>query len=68
MAKTIRTCDGDRLDTLCYQYYGRVEGTVEAVLVANPGLASIPQPYDAGHLIFFPDIAHKTEKLIQLWS
>ena len=30
MAKTIRTSDGDRLDSLCYRYYGRLNGMVEA--------------------------------------
>ena len=36
MARTIRTSDGDRLDILCFRYYGDLQGTVEAVLDANP--------------------------------
>ena len=32
---------GDTLDTLCQRHYGRTEGVVEAVLLANPGLAEL---------------------------
>jgi phage tail protein X len=31
MAMICRTSDGDLLDTLCYQHYGHLKGTVEAV-------------------------------------
>ena len=31
MAKTLRTSDGDALDTLCFRFYGTLQGTVEAV-------------------------------------
>ena len=48
MATTCRTSDGDLLDTLCYQYYGHLNGCVEAVLDANQGLADEPQPFRAG--------------------
>lgn len=68
MAKTIRTSDGDRLDSLCYTYYGRLNGTVEAVIEANSGLAATPQPFAAGILIIFPDLVEQVEKPIQLWS
>ena len=34
MATICRTSDGDLLDTLCYQQYGHLNGTVEAVLAA----------------------------------
>lgn len=68
MARTIRTSDGDRLDSLCFRYYGDLQGTVEAVLDKNPGLADIAQPYGAGVLIVLPDIEVQVEKPIQLWS
>lgn len=29
---------GDRLDLVCYRYYGHLIGSVERVLEANPGL------------------------------
>jgi phage tail protein X len=68
MAKTIRTSDGDRLDTLCYRYYGNLNGTVEAVVAANPGLAKVVQPFASGMIIRLPDLPVKTKKQIQLWS
>ncbi|MCK6435958.1 tail protein X [Rivihabitans pingtungensis] len=68
MAKTIRTSDGDRLDTLCHRYYGRLNGVAEAVLAANPGLAAKPQPFRAGLIIHLPDLPVVVEKPVQLWS
>lgn len=68
MAKTIRTSDGDRLDTLCYRYYGNLNGTVEAVIDANPGLAKMAQPFASGILITLPDFPAKVNKPVQLWS
>lgn len=68
MAKTIRTSDGDRLDTLCYRYYGRLNGTVEAVVAANPGLAKEVQPFVSGVIIRLPDLPVQVEQQVQLWS
>lgn len=68
MARTIRTSDGDRLDELCHYYYGHLNGTVEAVVSANPGLAATAQPFAAGVLILLPDVARAIEKRVQLWS
>lgn len=68
MAKTIRTSDGDRLDTLCYRHYGNLAGTVEAVVAVNPGLAKAPQPFASGVIIHLPDITAPSKKQIQLWS
>lgn len=68
MATTCRTSDGDLLDTLCQHYYGHLNGTVEAVLGANQGLADEPQPYRAGVLIVLPDLPAPTETLFQLWN
>lgn len=68
MATTCRTSSGDLLDTLCQHYYGRLNGTVEAVLVANPGLADEPQPYRAGVLITLPDLAAPAAESVQLWD
>lgn len=39
MATTCRTASGDVLDTICQNYYGHLNGSVEAVLDANQGLA-----------------------------
>ena len=68
MAMTCRTSDGDLLDVLCQHFYGHLNGSVEAVLAANQGLADEPQPYRAGVLIVLPDLPATTEALIQLWD
>jgi phage tail protein X len=68
MAKIIRTSDGDRLDLLCQREYGYLNGTVEAVIDVNAGLAAEPQPYRAGCLIVLPGLALPVKKPIQLWS
>ncbi|MDP9514753.1 tail protein X [Pseudomonas protegens] len=68
MATTCRTSDGDLLDTLCHQYYGHLNGCVEAVLDANQGLADEPQPFRAGVLIVLLDLQSQTETTVQLWD
>lgn len=68
MATTCRTSDGDLLDTLCYQHYGHLNGTVEAVLAANRLLADEPQPLRARLLITFPDFAEPVAEQVQLWD
>lgn len=70
MATTCRTSDGDLLDVICYGYYGRMEGVVEAVLGANPGLADEAQPFRAGVVFKLPDLAlpADTDDQIQLWE
>lgn len=68
MATICRTSDGDLLDTICHGFYGHLNGAVEAVLDANPGLSQIPQPYDAGVLIRLPDLPATTDAVIRLWD
>lgn len=69
MATIIRSSDGDTLDLLCWGVYGNLNRTVERVLDANPGLADIEQPYPAGLLITFPDLAEAVDRqVIRLWS
>ncbi len=68
MATTCRTSDGDLLDTICHNYYGRLDGTMEAVLAANQGLADEAQPYRAGVVIFLPDMPAPTQELVMLWD
>jgi phage tail protein X len=68
MAKIIKTSDGDRLDTLCHRHYGHLNGCVEAVISANPGLAAEKQPYRAGVILTLPDLPRRVDKPIQLWS
>jgi len=68
MATTCRTSDGDVLDTLCQHYYGHLNGSVEAVLNANQGLADEPQPFRAGVLIQLPQLATASDATVQLWD
>ena len=67
-ATTCRTSDGDLLDTLCHQYYGHLNGSVEAVLDANQGLADEPQPFRAGVLIVLPDLPSQIDSSVLLWD
>ncbi|MDC7819094.1 tail protein X, partial [Pseudomonas sp. BLCC-B112] len=62
------TSDGDLLDTLCHQYYGHLNGSVEAVLDANQGLADEPQPFRAGVLIVLPDLPSQIDSSVLLWD
>ena len=68
MATTCRTSDGDLLDTVCHHYYGHLNGTVEAVLAVNQGLADEPQPFRAGVIILLPDLPAQTLEDVQLWD
>lgn len=68
MATTIRTLDGDILDSICEIHYGHLMGTVEAVLDANPGLAAASQPYESGRLITLPDLPAPRTDTVRLWS
>ena len=68
MVTTCRTSDGDLLDVICLHYYGHLNGTVEAVLEANPDLAREAQPYRAGVLIQLPDLSAPAVELLQLFD
>lgn len=68
MATTCRTADGDLLDTICHNFYGHLNGTMEAVLDANQGLADEVQPYRAGVVISLPDLPSATAEVVMLWD
>jgi phage tail protein X len=68
MATTCRTSDGDLLDVICQHHYGHLNGTVEAVLEANPDLARKAQPYRAGLLIRLPELSAPAVELLQLFG
>lgn len=62
--------DGDVLDAIVSAHYGdTLDGKVEAVLAANPGLAALGAVLDAGVRITLPDLSTtgpvETE---QLWG
>ncbi|MGN8258194.1 tail protein X [Pseudomonas sp. SMSB3] len=68
MDKTCKTSEGDLLDTLCHHYYGHLDGSVEAVLQANQGLADQAQPFRAGVSIRLPVMARAQANVVQLWD
>lgn len=53
---SIIASDGDRLDLLCWQQYGSLDGrVVERVLDANPGIA-MTHVLEAGQTVHLPYI------------
>ena len=68
MATTCRTADGDVLDTICHNFYGHLNGTVEAVLDVNQGLANEAQPFRTGLLIYLPDLPVPSDEVVMLWG
>lgn len=68
-AKQIRTTQGETVDALCWRYYGRTQGAVEAVLQANPGLARHGLLLPQGMLVLMPVLpTPPTQQLTQLWD
>ena len=62
------TRDGDVLDDLVWQHYGRSD-VIAAVLAANPHLAQLPPVLEAGLVIDLPDLSLPVEApVIRLWS
>ena len=68
MATTCRTASGDVLDTICQNYYGHLNGSIEAVLNANQGLSDEVQPFRAGVMIVLPDLVVTSEEGVMLWG
>jgi phage tail protein X len=56
------------LDVICHNVYGHLNGSTEAVLDANQGLADEPQPYRVGVLIRLPDLAAPAQEQVTLWD
>lgn len=62
------TRDGDVLDDLIWQHYGRSD-VLAAVLEANPALAQSPAVLSAGMVIELPELPLPVEApVIRLWS
>jgi phage tail protein X len=61
---------GDTVDALCWRHYGRTDGTVEAVLEANAGLADLGLVVPVGTVVYLPDIdtVESTAPLLQLFD
>jgi phage tail protein X len=68
MAKYV-TKDGDTLDWLCWRYYDKQSGAVEAVLEANPNLADLGLTLPAGIVIELPELApSEDDQPVRLWD
>lgn len=66
--KRVITRDGDVLDALIWQHYGRSE-VLSAVLEVNPTLAQLPPVLTAGLVIELPELPLPAEApVIRLWS
>lgn len=63
-----RTKDGDMIDVICRDYYGR-ESVAQIVLEANPRLADHGPILPAGLVIELPDIDQAVQKKVtRLWD
>lgn len=64
------TSQGDTLDYICWKYYGVQSGAVEAVLVANPGLADLGIVLPTNTEIALPELVKPAleEQPIRLWD
>lgn len=67
---TMVTLPGETIDQVCLRAYGIERGRVEAVLDANPGLASRPLRLPAGVVIIMPVVpqADPVDQVIHLWD
>ncbi|EKQ6730606.1 tail protein X [Escherichia coli] len=60
---------GDTLDQICARYYGRTSGVVEAVLLANPGLAELGALLPHGTAVDLPDVqSSPVTETVNLWD
>lgn len=70
MAQVYTTVQGQTVDMVCRKVYGDESGYVEAVLAANPGLASKGIVLPILTKIFLPDleITPEADQLVTLWD
>lgn len=67
----VRAHAGDTVDAVCWRHLGRTLAVVEAVFLANPGLAAVGVTLPAGHPIEIPDAimdVRSTPRVYQLWD
>ena len=69
MATQIRTLQAETVDARGWRHYGRTRGAVEAVLQANPGLASCGPILPQGTLVLMPALPAPAPKpTVSLWD
>ena len=63
------TKDGDVLDQICQNYYGKTSKIVEQVIEANPHIVELEPVFEAGIKIILPDITEEKEsETVKLWT
>jgi len=63
------TKDGDILDQICQNYYGKTSKIVEQVIEANPHIVEVEPVFEAGIKITLPDISgEKESETVKLWT
>ncbi|CAG9297571.1 tail protein X [Celerinatantimonas diazotrophica] len=67
MATIYRTRDGDVLDRICHDYYGRSSAIMD-VYDVNPGLVEYNVILPAGIDIILPDLAEPVAQGTALWD
>lgn len=69
MAQRYITRQFDEVDAICHRYYGRTQGTVEAVLAANQNLAELMPILPEGLTIVLPDLQQpETTTTLRIWD
>lgn len=70
MATTYTTKQGDTLDYVCWKFYAQQSGAVEAVMLANPGLADAGAVLPTNTVIVMPELAKPATTIqpIRLWG
>ncbi len=69
MSQLYVTRQFDELDLICWQYYGRTQQTVEAVMLANPNLADMLPILPQGLTIELPDLPEpETTTTLRIWD
>lgn len=70
MSTTYITQQGEMLDEICWRFYGVQSGAVEAVLVANPGLADLGEIIPINTTIMLPEITAPApaDQPVRLWD
>lgn len=63
-----RTKSGDMLDAICFRYYNGRPKALEAVLQANPFLASKGPILQAGIVIELPELEPIERAKVSLWD
>lgn len=69
MNRRMMTRQGDAVDQIAQEVYGRTAGTTEALLDANPVLAGLPARLPAGIEVILPElVAPVVVPTVRLWD